>query len=163
MSHRKLALIVLPALALGMLGMDCIPPELLEGLNCPNPGVVSFEATLLSKSGTSGTFRLDGVVRNVGLQAFNSSAGQQAVQIWRGSTMVAEEVFTNLAPGEEVTISVEVTWSSSDEFPPDYMLLISYDPDIYSDANDENDDCYSDNNSATLTATELNTLFAAGT
>ena len=41
-----------------------------------------------------------------------------------------------------VNVSFEAVWSSFlSEFPPSYRVLISYDPDIFIDGNDFNDDC----------------------
>ena len=61
-----------------------------------------------------------------------------------GGTIVAQKPITNLAPGASLTLSWERDWNSSSpsegEFPNSYRLLISYDPDIYMDGNDNNDD-----------------------
>lgn len=46
------------------------------------------------------------------------------------------------------------------EFPPTYTLLISYDPDIYLDANKNNDDCNRNNNKKELTGAEINRLWS---
>lgn len=156
-------------LALGTLvvvgtGMNCLPPELqdeLMALNCPNPSATEFEVTVVSKSGSSGTIRLTGTVRNIGLQTFDSSAGQQSVWILSSGILVAQQDFEDLAPAEEVTITYETTWSRSTEFPPTFTLMLSYDPDIFIDGNENNDDCRTTDNELELTPTEINAVFDA--
>lgn len=161
MRHSRLAWIGLAVLAMGVTGADCIPPELLEPINCPNPAVTSFSVEVVSKSGTTGTIRFTGIVRNLGLQDFQSGVGQQSVQLYANSTLLAQVEFTNLASLAEVTLTHEIAWSSSTEFPPTYQLLIAYDPDIYIDNNPNNDDCNTTDNSAQLTGEQINTTFNA--
>jgi hypothetical protein len=45
------------------------------------------------------------------------------------------------------------------ESSPSYRLAIAYDPDIFIDGNEENDDCDLGANSLELTAAEINALF----
>ena len=159
---RKIAVLGLSIVLVGAMGANCIPPELFEQLNCPNPSAISLDVEVLTKSGSSGTIRLTGVVRNIGLQPFLSSTGQQSVQLYDStSTLLAQVNFTNLTPGQAVTLTYETTWSSSNEFPPTYQLLISYDPDILLDANPDNDDCDATDNTVSLTGTQVNDAFAA--
>ena len=59
-------------------------------------------------------------------------------------------------------MSYEREWNSSSptegEFPPDYIVKISYDPDILIDGNPDNDDCNPGNNEVTRSGAGINTL-----
>ena len=59
-------------------------------------------------------------------------------------------------------LSWERDWNSSSpsegEFPNSYRLLILYDPDIYMDANKDNDDCNQNNNKKERSGTEINDM-----
>ena len=60
-------------------------------------------------------------------------------------------------------LTYERDWNSSSpsegEFPNSYRLLITYDPDIYQDANKANDDCNQGNNKKNRSGTEINDMF----
>jgi hypothetical protein len=98
--------------------------------------------------------KIEGVVKNVGTINYTSGAGQQAALLYenRGGrpVLVATKVFQNLTPGQEVRVEFTRNWykgsPAEGEFPPTYVLIISYDPDIYIDANDNNDDSNTGNN-----------------
>ena len=120
-----------------------------------------------------GRIRITGVVKNIGAQAFNSGPNQAKAYLYQlppgvppatatGGTVVAEREILNLAPGATINLSWERDWDSSSpsegEFPNSYRLLISYDPDIYMDANKENDDCNQNNNKKERSGTEINDM-----
>lgn len=130
--------------ALLVLLIGCPPPP-CDG---PDPAVTAINYQLLSTtSPTSGNVRITGVVRNRGTMLFNSGEGQQSVYIYEGSELVATQDFTTVAVNATVEVTYERNWSTQDEFrPPSYTVLLAYDPDIYLDGNEENDDCNSDNN-----------------
>ena len=47
-------------------------------------------------------------------------------------------------------------WLPSEEFQAGYELMISYDPDIFIDGNERNDDCQMSNNRISISAAEIN-------
>lgn len=161
MHRTRIASLAVSTMLVGILGMDCIPPELREQLDCPNPAATALSVEVLSRDNGTGTIRLTGTVRNIGLRTFDSSAGQQSAQVWEGSTVVATEPFTDLAPNESLTVTYETTWTRSSEFQADYTLRIAYDPDIFIDGNEQNDDCNTEDNERTLSATQINSEFDA--
>ncbi len=151
---------VLPLLALSI----CVLPGLTCPSDCgptdPNPAVDRIDFTLVSGGGTMGDVRIDGVVENKGGGAFDSSAGQQRVQLFEGTTLVATQEFVRLDPGETVTVSfVRIDFDTTNEFPPDYRVVITYDPDISTDGNDNNDDCATSDNALERSGSEINDLF----
>ena len=114
-----------------------------------------------------GTVRVTGTIENIGT-TFDSSPGQQSLFLYEMplggiSILVAQEDFVDLEPGGSVTVSWERFWNSSSsaegEFPPDYQILITYDPDILMDENDDNDDCDLDNNKMERSGQDINQLF----
>lgn len=160
--NRHIALTAIVLCLLPISGLTC-PEECLEGQ--PNPAVISIDFNLVSQdSDSTGTVEIVGAVENLGSGTFDSSAGQQAVQIWAGQSltslsMLASQSFEDLAPGAQVTVSHEVQWNTSNEFPPIYRVILSYDPDIYIDGNDNNDDCATSDNALQRDGSEINNLF----
>jgi hypothetical protein len=144
----------------GLIG-GCPPENLLSEIDCPDPAVTNLQVEVLEKSGSTGTIRVTGTVTNVGLQTFDSSPGQQSIRMTRGNTQVATQAFEDLAPGESLSISVEAEWDRLSEFLVGYTVRITYDPDIFIDANEENDDCRTANNSRTISVEEINEAFDA--
>lgn len=108
---------------------------------------------------------VDGVVKNTGGLAYSTGANQQSALLYEDNggrlQLVASKSFQNLAPGAEVKISYTRPWNRSSpaegEFPPKYVLVIGFDPDIYIDGNDNNDDSNYSNNRFTKSAAEVNT------
>ncbi len=103
---------------------------------------------------------------------FVSGSGQQAILLYERSlgtptgnpgVEVARVNFTTLGAGETLTISYTRTWNASSpaegEFPPDYRILISYDPDLLIDGNDDNDDDNVSNDELTRSGQGINQLF----
>ena len=156
------ARLMLPALALSICvfsGATC--PEDCETTQ-PNPAVDRIDFTLLSTtSATTGTVRIEGVVENKGGGAFDSSAGQQSVQLYRGSETqpLAQQDFEDLAAGATVTVTHDLEWNTSTEFPPVFRVIIAYDPDIFIDGNDNNDDCATVDNILQRDGSDINDLF----
>jgi hypothetical protein len=158
------ARLILPALAVCICvlpGTTCPPP--CEETD-PNPAVDRIDLTLESRNGTTGDVRIEGVVENKGGGTFDSSAGQQSVQLYEvlgtAFNLKAMQEFEDLAPGATVTVSYLIEdWSTASEFPPDYRVIITYDPDIFDDANENNDDCTLLDNTLDKTASEINALF----
>lgn len=113
----------------------------------------------------NGTVKIEGVVKNTGGLAWTSGANQQSVLLYEDNggrlQLVATQSFQNLAPGAEIKVSYSRAWNRSSpaegEFPPKYVLVIGFDPDIYIDGNDNNDDSNYSNNRLTKSASEVNT------
>ena len=141
-----------------------IPPITKE---CRDPKAMAVKFQVISKDPkwptTQGKIRITGEVKNVGNAVFESNPGQQqaSAQLFeepaggRG-VFKAEQKFANLAPGASIFVNHERAWNTATEFPPKYILMIVYDPDIYIDANKKNDDCNRDNNRAELTGAAIN-------
>lgn len=157
-----IACLAVVLLVIPIFGLTC-PQDCLEGQ--PNPAVTAIDFTLVSQeSDSSGTVRITGTAENLGSGTFNSSAGQQSLQIWAGPsltslTLLASQDFEDLAPGEQVMVTFDVDWNTSMEFPPIYRVILSYDPDIYIDGNDQNDDCATSDNALQRDGSEINDLF----
>ncbi len=139
--------------------VDCIDPAATE---------IRFEIVRRDSQFT-GRIRITGVVKNIGNKAFQSGPNQAAAYLYQlppgatsGGTLVAQQPFTDLAVGNALNVSWERDWNSSSpnegEFPYSYRLLIVYDPDIYMDANKENDDCNGNNNQKDRNGSEINDM-----
>jgi len=120
-----------------------------------------------------GRIRITGVVKNIGSKAFQSGPNQAKAYLYQlppgvppssatTGTVVAEREIRNLAPGASINLTWERDWNSSSpsegEFPNSYRLLISYDPDIYMDGNDNNDDANQNNNKKERSGTDINDM-----
>lgn len=128
----------------------------------PDPRAKTIEYSLVNRtSATTADILIKGEVDNIGTENYVSGVGQQSIQLWEDTTMVAEESFQNLAVGATVTVEYRRSWSiSGEEFPPDhYQLVISYDPDIRDDGVTTNDDCRLTNNSIYRSTAGIATLF----
>lgn len=112
----------------------------------------------------NGSVIVEGVVKNTGGLAWTSGVNQQSALLYEDNggrlQLVASQSFRNLAPGAVVKVSYTRTWNRSSpaegEFPPKYVLVIGFDPDIYIDGNDNNDDSNYANNRLTKSAAEVN-------
>ena len=130
---------------------------------CRDPAAQSLTFQVLSRGlhPTEGRIRITGVVKNVGNAVFESDPRQATAALYetpaggRG-TIKAQQSIARLEPNAMITLNYERDWSISTEFPPTFALLISYDPDIYLDANKKNDDCNQNNNKKELPGTEIN-------
>jgi hypothetical protein len=138
---------------------------------CADPAATAVDFTMLSRSTTSrfqGRVRITGKVKNLGAQAFESRPGQQSIQLVETPLggrprIVATLPFVNLAPNQEISVSFDRSWDASSpaegEFPPNYKIVLSYDPDIYIDGNTKNDDCVSTNNTRERSSADINAMF----
>ncbi|MGZ5441349.1 MAG: hypothetical protein ACXW5U_05515 [Thermoanaerobaculia bacterium] len=130
---------------------------------CRDPAAQSLTFQIISRGAhrTEGRIRITGVVKNVGDAVFQSDPRQANVALYETSpgargTVRAQQGIARLEPNHTITLDFERDWSISTEFPPTYSLLITYDPDIYIDANKNNDDCNRNNNKKELTGAEIN-------
>lgn len=124
----------------------------------------SFEVDITKTTEFTGNIVIHGIVKNIGNTDFVSGEGQQKiflVEKFPGAQeqTVDEEEFIRLDAGDSIEVSYSTKWSVSHEFPADYTLRISYDPDIFIDGNEQNDDANNENNSKVLTGTEIDEMF----
>lgn len=111
--------------------------------------------------------KVEGVVKNTGGKPYTTGANQQTALLYEDNggrmQLVASQPFANLAPGAEVKLSFTRAWNISSpaegEFPPKYVLVIGFDPDIYIDGNDNNDDSNNSNNRLTKSSAEVRTIW----
>ena len=134
---------------------------------CPDPAAVSINFEIVDRVGFEATARITGVVKNVG-GLYDSDEGQQSINLYEKplggtSRLVATTNFTDVGAGDSVTVMWERAWNASSpaegEFPPTYVLTISYDPDISIDGKSTNDDCGLANNEIERSGSFINDLF----
>jgi hypothetical protein len=124
---------------------------------------INFSVVRVDAGGSTGTVKIEGVVRNAGTSDYTSNANQQIAllyeQILGGkTTLVARQPFQDLAVNATVKVAYTRRWNRSDEFPPTYTLVISFDPDIYIDGNNNNDDSNTANNKLSKSGEAINAL-----
>ncbi len=132
----------------------------------PDLAVERIEFSLLNRTGpTTGRVRITGHIRNIGTD-YLSSPGQQQLQLWElvpgaRERLVARRDFQNLPAQGRLSVSYDRTWNAATmrEFPPDYRVVISLDPDIFIDGNPDNDDSNLRNNTHTESGRRINDLF----
>ncbi len=162
---RRITLVAVAGLAAMTMGMGCpLFDQLVEQLDCPNPAATDITFSVVSRTGEfTGVVRVTGTVQNIGLQDFDSSAGQQSIRLLQDGIEVASGEFTDLSAGESTSISFTRAWDASSpaegEFPPTYRVTISYDPDITLDGNPNNDDCRTSDNTREESGSQINALF----
>jgi hypothetical protein len=135
-------------------------------ITCIDPAASAIDYSLVNKATPStGTVRIKATVKNVGNAAYVSRPDQQEALLYEvrpGSnnpTVIARSRFQNLDPGEAVSFTVDRPWTTAQEFPSTFRLVIVYDPDIRSDGNPKNDDCRMTNNSLDRGGADINGLF----
>jgi hypothetical protein len=116
-----------------------------------------------AKSELIGTVKIEGVVRNAGTSDYTSNANQQIALLYEqipggNPKLVKRQPFQNLPVNATVKVFYERRWNKSDEFPPTYTLVISFDPDIYIDGNNNNDDSNTANNKLSKSGEAINAL-----
>lgn len=139
-----------------------LPIKLLE---CRDPKAMGVKFAVISKDPawptTRGKIRITGEVKNVGNAAFESDPRQASAQLLEErpgvrAEMKAQQNIARLNPGQSINLNYDRAWDVATEFPPKFILMIVYDPDIYIDANKKNDDCNRNNNQAELTGQTIN-------
>lgn len=158
--NTKNALLVLCLACLPMSGLTC-PEDCATGV--PSLAVVRIDYEILSTtSPTEGTIRVTGVIQNQGTADYNSGAGQQSLQLYRGLNFlqqpVAQTDFTDLAAGATLTVTYDVAWNTSTEFPQSFVVYIGLDPDLFLDGNEANDECPTTDNLLSRSGEEVNDL-----
>ncbi len=115
----------------------------------PDLRAKEIEYSLVNRTGpSSGTILIKGIVDNVGQDDFESVAGSQSIELWADGSPVATTAFTDVVVDAIVTVEYELSWDTQSELVAvqTYKLIVSYDPDIYDDGIETNDDCRSSNN-----------------
>ncbi|MEZ5009255.1 MAG: hypothetical protein R2753_14025 [Chitinophagales bacterium] len=112
----------------------------------------------------SGTVKITGIVVNTGTTDFVSGTNQQAIVLDEvpiaGSPVEKVRLpFARLNAGDTLRISYDRAWSLSNEFPPSFKVSLTYDPDIFIDGNENNDDNDLTNNSITKTGYDIHNSF----
>jgi len=158
--NMKRSLLVVSLSLLVMSGLSC-PEDCVDGT--PSLAVVRIDYEILSTtSATEGTVRVTGVIQNTGTGTYDSGAGQQSLQLYRGLDFqqqpVAQTDFEDLAPGATLTVTYDVAWDTSAEFPQSFVLYISLDPDLFIDGNEANDECPTSDNLLSRSGEEVNAL-----
>jgi hypothetical protein len=143
------------------------PPEMRRPQPvCIDPAAVEIRYSIVNRvSNTQARIRVTGIVKNIGNKAFSSGPGQAKAYLYElpqgaPERIVAQREILNLPVGGIINLVFERDWSTSAmaEFPPSYRLMISLDPDIYMDANKDNDDCRQENNIKEKSGMEINDL-----
>ena len=119
----------------------------------------------------AGHATITGNIVNIG-DNFSSGTGQQILRLYERQLgapttqlgdLVASLNFTALPAGERLEVSYTRPWNASSpaegEFPPEYILVIDFDPDILSDGNVHNDDSNSSNNKIEVSGILINSMF----
>ena len=151
---------------------------------CPDPAARAIEFSILSRTtARSGRVRIEGVVRNIGREVYQSGPNMNSkVQLWQigagAPRLVAEKSFTSLLPelvnapssaafaSASVRARFERDWDSRSpnlgEFPPTYRLVIVY---VGTGAGNgpgssgQPDDCNLRNNVKERSGADINSMF----
>lgn len=129
-----------------------------------DPAAQKIDYQILYKTAQfRGRVRITGQIKNIGRLRYTTNPNQQTVLLYEGTNLVASQNFQNLDVGQTVSVSFERMWDASSpsegEFPPEYKILIVYDPDITLDGNRMNDDCNTANNQLVRSGSGINALF----
>ncbi|WAC03465.1 hypothetical protein N7U66_08240 [Lacinutrix neustonica] len=161
--------------ALSIVSLSCGPSE--DDSPEPTPIIdlqaddVVFMITPTSSIAFDGTATITGRVKNMA-DNFISVEGQQVILLYERSlgtptdqpgTEIGRVEFTTLRTGETMQVSYTRPWNSASpaegEFPPEYILRLSLDPDIQIDGNVHNNDNNSENNELIVSGKAINQLF----
>lgn len=124
----------------------------------------SLEFSVEKTGQFEGNVTITGVVKNMG-EPYRSNDGQQTIQLIEksavgASTVLVSKKFKDLDAGATIEVEYVIqSWRASQEFPPSFILRISYDPDLYIDSNPQNDDANHDNNYIERSGQEINEQF----
>jgi hypothetical protein len=183
---KKTNLVLTVALLLGVsicTAQISIPQKLQKHIQANKiPDGISVPATLLKKdidlaafeikvsvisavTNHSAKLKIEGIVKNVGRLNYRSASGQQVALLYEeipgtAPRLVATQSFQNLAVNATTRLSYSKFWdkTANAEFPPNYTLVITFDTDLYTDGNVNNDDAVSANNRLTKNGSEINSM-----
>lgn len=107
-------------------------------------------------------FTIRGQVKNIGSGNYVSRNNQQVLFLHEvgKSRHIATWHFSRLNRGQVKNVHVPVINQPGGEFVPAYELILSFDPDIYTDRNTANDDRNRRNNQATVSSRTISRAFA---
>lgn len=150
------------------------PNKLPEGVKIPadllkkDVDLAAYQinvSVISASSDTKAKLKIEGVVKNVGRLAYSSAAGQQVALLYEevpGSAprLMATRNFQNLAVNASTSLSFTKEWDKKAyaEFPPNYYLIVTFDPDLYIDGNNNNDDAVAANNKITKPGSDINSM-----
>ena len=161
---------ILTLLLTTALFIACDSDDTTEPLSTIDLEATSIIFSIVNDDDFTGTATITGTITNIGDENFSSSNGQQIINLYQRNLgapapgdLVGIVEFTNLNASETLTIEYARPWNSSSpaegEFPPDYQIVLSYDPDIFIDGNDANNDLDLTNNELTVSGSGINDLF----
>jgi len=133
-------------------------------LTCPDPAVVSLRVVSAVPHPDANHLRINvrAVLKNKGNGAWHSHRRQQFMGLVQtGRQPVRPIDFVDLAPGETRAVTKIFDWQRGSEFRVGFTAYISYDPDIYIDANAANNDCNRSDNRRTLSVAQTDTQITA--
>lgn len=152
---------------------SCDPddPVVIEDTPSIDLATEAIDFSIVKTADFTGVATITGRIRNAA-DNYVSGDGQQVLYLYERSlgiptdqpgTLVAQKAFTNLDTDEILEVSYSRAWNASSpaegEFPPEYILVIGYDPDIYIDGNKQNDDNNDTNDELLESGTGINDLF----
>ncbi len=127
---------------------------------CPDLAVMPIQFHIVRKTSRfNAIVRITAVVKNIGGQDYISGSNQQSIYLYVGRELKRNIGFERLAVGATRTVTYDINFSLSNEFPPMIEALISQDPDIGMDGNKKNDECKTSNNSQQRSSHEIRELF----
>jgi hypothetical protein len=148
--------------------------KLPEGITVPatllkkDIDLAAFEikvSVISAATDNSAKLKIEGIVKNVGRLNYSSASGQQLALLYEeipgtAPRLVATRSFQNLAVNATTRLSISKKWDKTAyaEFPPNYILVVTFDPDLYIDGNVNNDDAVSANNRLTKAGAEINAM-----
>ncbi|MCP5060101.1 MAG: hypothetical protein GY937_25645 [bacterium] len=134
-------------------------PTTSGGGGCVDPVAENIVVSGVRANG-DGTydFSLRGSVVNRGSAGWASGMDQQIANLTQNGIAKAVARFPRLDAGARVNTSFARVrgWMPSQEFQAGFELRISYDPDIFMDGNERNDDCRMGNNLSSISVDEIN-------
>lgn len=125
-----------------------------------------IKVTVISASSDSkAKLKIEGRIKNVGRLNYSSGAGQQVALLYEevpgtAPRLMATKNFQNLAVNASTSFYFTKSWdkTANAEFPPNYFLIVTFDPDLYIDGNNNNDDAVATNNKITKPGSEINEM-----
>ncbi len=122
-------------------------------------------SVISASSNDKAKLKIEGKVKNVGRLNYSSGAGQQVALLYEevpgtAPRLMATKNFQNLAVNATTSFYFTRTWdkTANAEFPANYFLIITFDPDLYIDGNNNNDDANAANNKITKPGSEINAM-----
>ena len=157
---KKISILFISLLFL-LSGCDNNEPETAPNIDLT---AESLEFSLEKTDELEGNVTISGTIKNIG-EDYRSNEGQQTIQLVEKpaagqAEVLATKKFKDLDAGATLEITHVIQgWRASQEFPPSFILRISFDPDLFIDGNTHNDDSNEHNNSLEKPGQEINQFF----